>query len=85
MAKNICNCLRELEPSYFLIIQLSLSSSSPSPAACADVTNAFSQSVLFRVHEGVNIVSGFLLEGLVVILFLAALVKKILVQKLDDV
>ena len=37
-----------------------LTSSSSTPAACAGVTNAFSQSVLFRVHEGVSIVSGFL-------------------------
>ena len=82
MAKSICNNQGELETSYFLIIQLSLV-----PifidivtvvelffARClCDVTNAFSQSVLFRVPEGVNIVSGFLLK--VVILFLAALVK----------
>ena len=51
------------------------SSSQSSPAACAAVTNASSQSVHFRLHEGVNIVSGFLLKGVVVILLSAALVK----------
>ena len=38
-------------------------------------SNAFSQSVLFRVHEGVNIVFASRLK-LVVILVLAALVKE---------
>ena len=56
--------------SIFTVVEFS------SPAACAAVTNAFSQSVLFRVYEGVNIVSGFLLKGSVVILLLAALVKQ---------
>ena len=39
-------------------------------------SNDFSQSVLFRVHEGVNIFSDFLLIRLVVILLLIALVRQ---------
>ena len=82
MTKNICS---RLTLSYFLIhLSLALFTvieyfSSDFFAACAAVrvtfSNAFSQSVLFRVHEGINILGLISCLRLLVILLLVALVK----------